>query len=89
MSIDKSLRSLKVLVRHRSVLTRAERIERLEAEERWSEDEGVLGLAKVRNLRVKRVRPKQEKPDAEAVAAEAGAEVAEGAPAAESETSTD
>jgi len=50
MSIDKSLKSHKVLQRHRSVLTRAERIERLEEEERWSEDQGVLALPKVRNL---------------------------------------
>lgn len=61
MSIDKSLRPRSALARHRSVLTRAERVSRLEAEERWTEDGPVLGLPKVRNLRAKRAKPKQEK----------------------------
>jgi len=75
MSIDKSLRSHDILQRHRSVLTRAERIKRLEDEERRAEDDSVLGLPKVRNLRVKRVRPKHEKPEEEVALAE-GAEAA-------------
>jgi len=87
MSIDKSLKSHKVLQRHRSVLTRAERIERLEEEERWSEDQGVLALPKVRNLQVKRTRGRREKPAAEAAPTEAPAEGAGRAPAAK--TSTD
>ena len=32
---------------HRNVLTRAERLEKLEEEDRWSEGASVLGLAKV------------------------------------------
>ena len=80
MSIDKSLKSHKALERHRSVLTRAERIERLLAEERWSEEQGVLGLPKVRNLRVKRVHAKRGKPEAETTA-----EAAESATGGEAE----
>ena len=47
MSLDKSLKSRDSLVRHRNVLTRAERLVKLEEEERWSEDASVLGLPKV------------------------------------------
>ena len=47
MSIDRSLRLKDALVRHRNVLTRAERIERLKDEERWEEDGSVFGLPKV------------------------------------------
>ena len=47
MSIDPSLKIKNALVRHRNVLTRAERIEILKDEERWTEEEPVLGLAKV------------------------------------------
>jgi len=48
MTMDKSLRVRKGMVRNRSVLTRAERIERLKATDRWKEGESPLGLAKVR-----------------------------------------
>ncbi len=47
MSLDKSLKSQNSLERHRNVLSRAERLEKLEDEQRWSEGESVLGLAKV------------------------------------------
>jgi len=47
MSIDRSLRLKDALVRHRNVLTRAERIMKLKDEERWEEDSSVLGLPKV------------------------------------------
>lgn len=47
MSIDRSLRLKNALVRHRNVLTRAERIERMKDEERWEEGGAVLGLPKV------------------------------------------
>jgi small basic protein (TIGR04137 family) len=47
MSIDRSLKVQGALSRHRNVLTRAERIEQLKNEERWSEGESVLGLVKV------------------------------------------
>lgn len=47
MSIDRSLKIKGALSRHRNVLTRAERIEQLKDEEKWSEGDSVLGLAKV------------------------------------------
>ena len=48
MSIDRSLKVKGALERHRNVLSRAERIEALKAEERWDEEEdSVLGLPKV------------------------------------------
>ncbi len=47
MSIDPSLKIKGALTRHRNVLTRAERIEVLKDEERWSEGDSLLGLQKV------------------------------------------
>ena len=47
MSIDRSLKIKGALTRHRNVPTRAERIAQLKEEERWSEDDSVLGLPKV------------------------------------------
>lgn len=47
MSIDRSLKIKGALKRHRNVLTRAERIEKLKDEERWSEENSLLGLPKV------------------------------------------
>ena len=47
MSIDPSLKIKGALTRHRNVLTRAERIEKLKEEERWSEGDSLLGLQKV------------------------------------------
>ena len=47
MSIDRSLKIKGALTRHRNVLTRAERIEQLKDEERWSEKDSLLALPKV------------------------------------------
>jgi small basic protein (TIGR04137 family) len=47
MSIDRSLKLKDALVRHRNVLTRAERIDVLKDEERWNEGDAVTGLPKV------------------------------------------
>jgi len=47
MSIDHSLKLKGALTRHRNVLTRTERVEKLKDEERWSESDSVLGLPKV------------------------------------------
>jgi|ETNmetMinimDraft_26_1059896.scaffolds.fasta_scaffold84811_2 small basic protein (TIGR04137 family) len=47
MSIDRSLKSKDSLARHRNVLTRSERLDKLEEEERWHEGDSVLSLAKV------------------------------------------
>jgi small basic protein (TIGR04137 family) len=47
MSIDRSLKIRSALIRHRNVLTRAERVEKLKEEERWLEGQSTLGLPKV------------------------------------------
>ena len=47
MSVDPSLKIKNALVRHRNVLTRAERIDVLKNEDRWSDEHSVLGLPKV------------------------------------------
>ncbi len=66
MSLDKSLKSRNSLVRHRNVLTRAERLEKLEEEERWNEGTSVLGLPKVVHRKatlVKKEKVKAEETD--------------------------
>ncbi len=47
MSIDPSLKIKGALTRHRNVLSRAERIDQLKDEERWTEGDSLLGLPKV------------------------------------------
>jgi len=72
MSIDRSLKIKGALSRHRNVLTRAERIEKLKDEERWSEGESLLGLPKVAHRKSHAGR--KEAPAKEAVTEEAAAE---------------
>ena len=48
MTIDKSLKIKSGVQRSRNVLTRAERIERLKAVDRWRDGDTVMGLPKVR-----------------------------------------
>ncbi len=52
MTIDKSLKIRAGMIRNRNVLTRAERLEKLQATERWKEGDPVLGLPKVRVQKV-------------------------------------
>ena len=75
MSLDRSLKGANALVRHRNVLSRAERITQLEGEGKWTEAKGVLGLPKVGHRKVE---------TAKAVKAEAtdAAAATGGAPAA-------
>src|SRR5436190_10500309 len=47
MSLDASLKSANSLIRHRNVLTRAERLDVLKDQEKWSEEKSVFGLPKV------------------------------------------
>ncbi len=47
MSVDRSLKVKNALLRHRNVLTRAERVDILKDEERWVEGDSLLGLPKV------------------------------------------
>lgn len=74
MSLDRSLRSKSTLARHRNVLSRTERIARLVDEERWTEEDGVLGLPKVANRKTHTAKKKAATTDADADAAEATTE---------------
>ena len=75
MSIDRSLKIKGALARHRNVLTRAERIEQLKDEERWSEDDSLLGLPKVAHRKSHAGRKTaDEKAKTEAAVTEATAE---------------
>lgn len=47
MSVDRSFKVKGALSRHRNVLSRAERIEKLKDEEKWAEGDSVLGLPKI------------------------------------------
>ncbi len=78
MTMDKSLKVRAGLARARSVLSRAERIERLKASDRWKEGDCPLGLAKVRvyklAMRKKKKKAKgEEEEGAEGAAAPAAA----------------
>ncbi len=78
MSIDKSLRRKNTLERSRNVLTRGERIAKLQADDRFPDGRSPYGLPKVRVAKV--VVKKAKKKEA---AAEEGAEgAAAAAPAA-------
>lgn len=52
MSIDRSLKLKNALARHRNVLTRAERVEKLQDEERWQEGDSLLSLPKVSHRKI-------------------------------------
>ncbi len=81
MSIDRSLKLRDALVRHRNVLTRAERIEKLQDEEKWEDGRSVLGLPKVGHRKVHTKKAAKEK-EAAVEGAVAGAEGAPAAPGA-------
>ncbi len=84
MTIDKSLRVRRGASRNRSVLTRVERLARLQAADRWSEGDSPLGLPKVRvrKLTMKKKKKKKEEEGAEGAAAGGAAPAAAKAPAA-------
>lgn len=77
MTMDKSLRVRRGLIRSRSVLSRAERLARLQEADRWKEGDSPLGLPKVRVYKLSMKKKKKTKKEEE------GAEGA-AAPAAES-----
>jgi small basic protein (TIGR04137 family) len=80
MSLDRSLKAANSLVRHRNVLTRAERLLKLADEEKWNESKSVYGLPKVAHRKMA-VTKGPAKEDAAAAAA-AGTAPAGAAPAA-------
>lgn len=79
MSLDRSLKIKNALTRHRNVLSRAERIEMLKDEEKWSEGDSLTGLPKVAHRKARAGKKESEAPKAEAAAAgtEAASKAAE------------
>jgi small basic protein (TIGR04137 family) len=65
MTMDKSLRTRAGLVRSRSVLSRAERITRLQSSDRWQDGQSPLGLPKVRVYKLSMKKKKKRKEDEE------------------------
>ncbi len=70
MSMDRSLKSASSLVRHRNVLTRAERLVQLADEEKWDDSKSVYGLPKVghRKQALAKAAPKEEAAEGAAAA---------------------
>lgn len=73
MTMDKSLQIRAGLVRSRSVLSRGERIARLQSSDRWQEGQSPLGLPKVRVYKISMKKKKKRKEDEEGAAAEGAA----------------
>lgn len=77
MSQHNSLRVDSVGVKHRNVLTRLERVKKMQSEERWNETTRIFGLPKIKSMKMK-VKKAKEAPAADD-AAKAGAPAAPGA----------
>lgn len=77
MSTDRSLRLKSSLERHRNVLSRAERVARLQEDDKWGERVSALHLPKISHRKAKAGRKKA------AAKAEAAPAAGEAAPAAE------
>ena len=83
MTIDKSLKVRRGATRNRSVLTRVERITRLQQADRWKDGDSPLGLPKVRVRKLAMKKKKKKKDEEEgATAAEGGAAATPAAAAA-------
>ena len=80
MSLDRSLKSANSLVRHRNVLSRNERLEKLAEQEKWNESKSVFGLPKVAHRKMVAAKAVKEEA-AEGAAAVPGAAPAAGAAA--------
>ncbi len=86
MTMDKSLKSRAGLARSRSVLNRAERIQRLKTADRWREGDSPLGLAKVRVYKLAVKQKKKKEKEEEGAEGAAAATAAAPADAAKKET---
>jgi small basic protein (TIGR04137 family) len=85
MTIDKTLKIRRGASSNRSVLTRAERLERLKETDRWVEGQSPLGLPKVRvkklSMKKKKKKAKEGEEGAEGGAAAPAPAAAKAAPA--------
>ena len=79
MSLDRSLKAANALIRHRNVLTRAERLDKLKEEEKWNESKSVFGLPKVAHRKMEAIKGPPKAEVAEAVPGAPGAVPATGA----------
>ena len=61
MTMDKSLKVQAGAIKTRNVLTRAERIARLKELDRWSDESDVVGMPKVRVVKVSLKKKKKVK----------------------------
>ena len=66
MSIHSSFRTGGSAAKHRNVLTRLERLEKLETAERWKQEDGLFGLPKVRSIKVAMKKKKKKTEEEEA-----------------------
>ena len=82
MSIDRSLKIKGALERHRNVLNRVERLEKLKEEEKWEEGDSLYGLPKVAHRKSHAGR-KADKEEEAAEGVEGAVEGAEGGEDAE------
>jgi small basic protein (TIGR04137 family) len=78
MSLDRSLKSANALIRHRNVLTRAERLDKLMEDEKWNDSKSPMGLPKVGHRKQTLAKVAKEE-TAEGVAAPGAAAPAAGA----------
>ena len=79
MTMDKSLQLRAGLARSRSVLTRGERIARLQSSDRWKDGQSPFGLPKVRVYKISMKKKKKRKEEeGEGAAAEGAAAPAAG-----------
>ena len=69
MSIHNSLRQSKGQSGHRNVLTREERLQKLKENGRWGDGDSLLGIPKVRSIKIA-VKKKVKEPKADDKAAE-------------------
>lgn len=77
MSQHTSLKVSSVGAKHRNVLKRHERIKKLQEGERWHDRKSVLGLPKVKSMKIKVRKAKSEKTTEEKAATPAAAAPAE------------
>ena len=61
MTIDKSLKIQRGLIKNRNVLTRVERLTKLQEDGRWNEGDSIFGLPKVRVQKVSLKKKKKVK----------------------------
>jgi small basic protein (TIGR04137 family) len=73
MSLDRSLKSANALIRHRNVLTRAERLAKLTEDGKWTDAKGVFGMPKVAHRKMAVVKAVKEETAEGAATAVAGA----------------